>query len=85
VKLNNKSIYSKFKIRKNTNIDSKSNDEIYYDGIGELVPSMDKLVTLLSDKPPDIKEKILRMMLNGLFHHRIQSYPLKKIYLCLKI
>ena len=55
------------KCRKNTDIDSKSDDDIYYDGIGELAPSMDELNALLSEKPPHVKEKVLGMMLTGGF------------------
>ena len=50
---------SGMKLGSNTNIDSKD-DDIYYDGIGELVSSRGELNALLSDKPPDAKEKILR-------------------------
>ena len=43
-KLNNSSIFnSHFKIKKNANLDSKSDDDIYYDGIVEMAPSMDEL------------------------------------------
>jgi hypothetical protein len=63
-KLNNNSILnSQSKIKKNANLDSKGDDDIYYDGIGEMVPSMDELKALLSDEPLYVKEKILRMML----------------------
>ena len=41
---------------KNTDIDSKSDDDIYYDGIGELAPSMDELNALLSEKPPHVEK-----------------------------
>jgi hypothetical protein len=63
-KLNNNSVFnSQSQIKKNTNIDSKSDDDIYYDAIGEMVPSMDELKALLSDEPSDVKEKILGMIL----------------------
>ena len=59
-KLNNNSIFnSQSKIKKNANLDSKSDDDIYYDGIGEMVPSMDELKALLSNESPDVKEEIL--------------------------
>ena len=67
------------------NLYSKSDDDIYSDGIVEMAPSMDELKALLSDEPLDVKEKILGMMLTWLFHHKIQSNPLKKIYICVKI
>jgi hypothetical protein len=84
-KLNNNSIFnSQSKIKKNANLDFKSDDDIYYEGIGEMVPSMDELKDLLSNEPPDVKEKILGMMLTWAFHPNIQSNPLKKIYLWIK-
>ena len=66
--LNNNGMFnSQSKCRKNTDIDSKSDDDIYYDGIGELAPSMDELNALLSEKPPHVKEKVLGMMLTWAF------------------
>jgi hypothetical protein len=85
-KLNNNSVFnSQSQIKKNTNIDSKSDDDIYYDAIGEMVPSMDELKALLSDEPSDVKEKILGMILTWDFSSKIQSNPLKEIYLWVKI
>jgi len=49
-----------------------------------MVPSMDELKALLSDEPPDVKEKILGMILTWIFHLKIQSNPLKEIYLWVK-
>jgi len=62
-----------------------SDVDIYYDGIGEMVPLMDELKSLLSDETPDVKEKVLGMMLTWAFYPNIQSNPLKKIYRWVKI
>lgn len=39
-----------------------------------MAPSMDELKALLSDEPPDVKEKILGMMLTWAFS---SQYPVK--------